>query len=76
MMGAMGWFCKVVGKYQNSRCDHEDCYTDPAARVDNDVLIAFATTCSDAGIRLLAERDLRRRYPSRVSARIKKARRK
>ena len=41
------------------------------ARIQDDHLIAFATTCSDQGIALAAEMALRKRYPSKISIRRK-----
>ena len=38
-------------------------------RMTDEALVAFATTCSNRGVRLDAEMQLRKRYPSRKVAR-------
>jgi hypothetical protein len=66
MTFALGYFCKIDRKYQEMPCVHKDCLSDPSVRADDDTLIAFATTCSSARIRLSAEVALRKRYPSQA----------
>ena len=64
------YFCKISRQMEESPCIHDDCHSDPCYRISDDILIAFATTCSNRQIALASEVDLRKRYPSRKATRL------
>lgn len=61
----LGYYCKVERSYTDEACAHEHCLSDGLVRVDDDTLIAMATTCSNRELALHAEIRLRQRYPSK-----------